>query len=156
MKSAPVRAYYGKVVPLCGKKNTMTNEEKIQHWVNLSDEDLKTATVLLNGGCLLYAGFMCHLTIEKIFKACYAKLKEDTPPFTHDLLYLAAKSGFDHLLTDEQLDFMAEVNPLNIEARYPEYKSSIAKTLTAAKCTVLIEQTKTLQLWIKKKILLIK
>jgi HEPN domain-containing protein len=134
----------------------MTNEEKIQYWVNLSDEDLKTATVLLNGECYLYAGFMCHLTIEKIFKACYAKIKEDTPPFTHDLLYLADKSGFDNLLTEEQQDFIAEVNPLNIEARYPEYKSSIAKTLTSSKCAALLEQTKALQQWIKEKILLIK
>ncbi|MDR0692465.1 MAG: HEPN domain-containing protein [Prevotellaceae bacterium] len=134
----------------------MTNEEKIRHWVSLSDEDLKTATVLLNGKCYLYAGFLCHLTLEKIFKACYAKIKGDTPPFTHDLLYLAEKSGFDNLLTDEQQDFIAEVNPLNIEARYPEYKSSIAKTFTSTKCVALLEQTKALQQWTKEKILLIK
>jgi HEPN domain-containing protein len=134
----------------------MTNEEKIQHWINLSDEDLKTATVLLKGECYLYAGFMCHLTIEKIFKACYAKIKKDTPPFSHDLMYLATKSGFDSLLTEEQQDFIAEVNPLNIEARYPEYKSDIAKRLTSAKCIVLLEQTKTLQQWIKETILLAK
>jgi HEPN domain-containing protein len=134
----------------------MTNDEKIKYWVNLSDEDLKTAIVLLNGECYLYAGFMCHLTIEKIFKACYAKIKEDTPPFTHDLSYLATKCGFDNLLTEEQQDFIAEVSPLNIEARYPEYKSSIAKGLTFSKCAALIEQTKTLQQWIKEKILLVK
>ncbi|MDR1023924.1 MAG: HEPN domain-containing protein [Prevotellaceae bacterium] len=134
----------------------MTNEEKTRHWINLSDEDLKAAAVLLNGKCYLYAGFMCHLTIEKIFKACYTKIKGDTPPFTHDLLYLAAKSGFDNLLTEEQQDFIAEVNPLNIEARYPEYKSSIAKTLTFSKCITLIERTKSLQQWIKEKILLTK
>jgi HEPN domain-containing protein len=134
----------------------MTNEEKIQYWINLSDGDLKTASVLFNGECYLYTGFMCHLTIEKIFKACYAKIKEDTPPFTHDLLYLATKGGFDDLLTEEQQDFVAEVNPLNIEARYPEYKSSIAKTLTRAKCITLLEQTKALQQWMKEKILLVK
>jgi HEPN domain-containing protein len=131
----------------------MTTEEKVQHWIHLSDEDLKTAIVLLNGGRYLYVGFMCQMTIEKIFKAYYTKLKEDTPPFTHDLLYLAAKGNFDALLSEAHQDFIAEVNPLNIEARYPEYKSEIAKTLTLAKCTTLLEQTKTLQQWIKEKIL---
>jgi HEPN domain-containing protein len=132
----------------------MTNEEKVQHWINLSDEDLRVGATILQGGHYLYVGFMCQQSIEKIFKAAYAKLKEDTPPFTHDLGLLAEKSGFDHDLSDEQKRFIAAVNPLNIEACYTEYKSKIAQELTPSRCTEILEQTKILQLWIKEKILL--
>ena len=47
----------------------MTKEEKIKYWVDLSDEDLSVAQGLLKLKHSLYAGFMCHQCIEKIFKA---------------------------------------------------------------------------------------
>jgi len=134
----------------------MTNAEKIQHWINLSNYDVETAEAMLQTKRYLYVGFMCHQVVEKIFKACYAKLKEDTPPFTHDLEYLALKSGFYETLTEKQQDFIGELNPLNIEARYSEYKAEIAKRLTPAKCVKLLEQTKKLQQWTKETILSVK
>jgi hypothetical protein len=36
----------------------MTNEEKVQHWIKISDEDLKVGATMLQGGHYLYAGFM--------------------------------------------------------------------------------------------------
>jgi HEPN domain-containing protein len=132
----------------------MTNEEKVQYWIDLSDEDLKTAEVVLDGKRYLYVGFLCHQAIEKIFKAAYAKLKEETPPFTHGLFYLTVKSGFNESLSEAQRKFIDEVEPLNIEARYPDYKNEIAKRLTPLVCIELLEQTKILQQWMKEKILL--
>jgi HEPN domain-containing protein len=131
----------------------MTNEEKVQYWIELSDEDLKTADVLLKGGRYLFAGFTCHLIIEKIFKAYYTKLKEDTPPFKHKLDYIAQQGNFYEMLSEEQQDFIDELNPFNIEARYPEYKSELMKNLTHPICAELVEQTKNLQQWIKGMIL---
>jgi HEPN domain-containing protein len=132
----------------------MTNEEKVQHWIRISDEDLSAGATLLQGGHYLYVGFMCHQSVEKIFKAAYAKLKEDTPPYVHNLVTLAGKCGFYAELSDEQKSFIASVNPLNIEARYPDYKNNLSKGLNRSACTELLEQTKTLQQWIKEKILL--
>jgi HEPN domain-containing protein len=137
------------------QQDYMTNEEKVQYWIDLSDEDLKAAIVLLRGRRYLYVGFMCHQVIEKIFKSYYAKLTGETPPFTHDLSLLAKKGGFDDLLAEEQKDIIDAINPLNIEARYPEYKGAIAKTLTRSKSFELLEQTKMIQQWTKEKILLI-
>jgi len=134
----------------------MTKEEKIQYWINLSDYDLETAEAMLQTKRYLYVGFMCHQVVEKIFKACYAKLIENTPPFTHDLEYIALKSGFYEVLSAKQQDFISELNPLNIEARYSEYKEEILKKLTPAKCAKLLEQTKELQQWTKETILLIR
>jgi len=131
----------------------MTNTEKIQHWINLSDYDMETADAMLQTKRYLYVGFMCHQVVEKIFKACYAKLKEDAPPYTHDLEYIAVKSGFYEMLSEKQQDFIIELNPLNIEARYSEYKEEISKRLTSAKCAKLLEQTRKIQQWTKETIL---
>jgi HEPN domain-containing protein len=134
----------------------MTNAEKIQYWINLSNYDLETADAMLKTKRYLYVGFMCHQVVEKIFKACYSKLKENTPPFTHDLEYIALTSGFYEILSEEQQDFIGELNPLNIETRYSEYKEEISKRLTPAKCAKLLEQTNNLFQWTKETILLTK
>ena len=46
----------------------MTNEEKVEYWVKISDEDLKVAETMLINRHRLYTGFMCHQVIEKIFE----------------------------------------------------------------------------------------
>ena len=134
----------------------MTTEEKVRYWINISNYDVGTAEAMLQTKRYLYVGFMCHQVIEKIFKALYSKLKEDTPPFTHDLEYIALKSGFYDSLSKIQQDFINELNPLNIATRYSEYKEEIAKRLTPAKCAKLLEETKKLQQWTKETILSIK
>ncbi len=49
--------------------------KRIEYWVDLSDYDLETANAMLKSKRYLYVGFMCHLTIEKIFKAYFTLLK---------------------------------------------------------------------------------
>jgi HEPN domain-containing protein len=131
----------------------MTNEEKIRYWINLADNDLCVAEDLLRLKHYLYVGFMCHQVIEKIFKAAYAKLKEETPPFTHDLRYLAVKSNFWEKCSDTQQQFIIRLDPFNIRSRYPDYKNALAKELTNTVCVEMFEQTKSLQQWIKEQIL---
>jgi len=131
----------------------MTNEEKVEYWINLSDYDLETAEAMHITKRYLYVGFMCHQVIEKIFKALYSKLKEETPPYTHKLTYLAQHGDFYDLLSEEQRNFTMEMEPLNIKTRYIDYKNEVAKKLSHEKCTEIIEKTKNLQLWIKEKLL---
>ena len=71
----------------------MTREEKIKYWIDLSESDFLVAETLIKNEHYLYAGFMCHQAVEKMFKGYYAKAKDDTPPFKHDLEFLAQKSG---------------------------------------------------------------
>ena len=132
----------------------MTTEEKIEYWVKISDDDMKIAKTMLDNRHHLYLGFMCHQAIEKIFKASYVKLKNETPPYVHSLLRLAELTGLYNLFSDEQKSFLSNINPLNIEARYPDYKERIAKTLTDERCKQIYEQTNLLLQWIKEKILL--
>ena len=126
--------------------------EKIKYWIDISDYDFNTAQAMRESKRYLYVGFMCHQTIEKIFKAYYVKSKNDNPPFTHNLSLLAKKGDFYDLFTEEQKNFIDQIEPLNIEARYPAYKDRLLKSLNQKKCIELIRKTKNLQTWIKKKL----
>ena len=130
----------------------MTSEEKIKYWIDLSSNDFIVAQTLLKNGHNLYAGFMCHQAVEKIFKGYFVKVKNDTPPFKHDLEYLAQQSGLYTLLNEEQILFIERINPLNIEARYPDYKNKTAQYLTNERTQSILEQTKELLQWTKEKI----
>ena len=132
----------------------MTTEEKVKYWIKISNEDLAIAETMLKNKYSLYTGFMCHQAIEKILKACYEKLKKETPPYTHDLPRLAKLADFYDSFSEEQKLFLNTINPLNIEARYPDYKERIAKTLTEERCKHIFNQTKDLLQWIKEQILL--
>lgn len=63
-------------------------DDKVKYWIELSDYDLETALAMLNSKRYLYVGFMCHQTIEKIFKAYYSSIKSDTAPYSHSLSLL--------------------------------------------------------------------
>ena len=134
----------------------MTSEEKVKYWLDLSDEDFRVAKDLLNLKHFLYVGFMCHQCIEKVFKAVYEYKINDIPPFVHDLILIADRASILDMLDDEQIDFIEQLSPLNIRARYPDYKKELAKELTKTVCENLIIKTQALQQWTKEKILLVK
>jgi HEPN domain-containing protein len=131
----------------------MVKKDKISYWIELSDYDLETASAMLKSTRYLYVGFMCHQTIEKMLKGYYAFKQDEVPPFTHNLAFLIEKSMLTSQLTEEQKDFVDELEPLNIEARYPEYKERLLKQLTAEKCREILAKTTELQQWIKQKLL---
>lgn len=100
----------------------------------------------------LYVGFMCHQVIEKILKAYWSKVSEEPPLKIHSLSRLAEKTELDKNMTEEQLDFIDALEPLNIEARYPSYKERSMKSLNADRCKELLKQTDELRTWIKSKL----
>lgn len=126
--------------------------ERIKYWLDLSDYDIETANAMLMSKRFLYVGFMCHQTIEKVFKAYYSKLKSDTAPHSHSLSYIAKKGGFYDEFNENQKGFIDQIEPLNIEARYPSYKEGLLKSLSQEKCQEILTNTKELQEWIKLKL----
>ena len=123
--------------------------DKVTYWIEMSDYDFDTAKAMLETKRYLYVAFMCHQTIEKILKAYWSKVLEEPPLKIHSLSRLAEKSGLDKDMSEEQTDFIDELEPLNIEARYPSYKERLMKSLTSDRCKELIEQTDKLRTWIK-------
>ena len=77
---------------------------------------------------------------------------EEPPLKIHSLSRLAEKSSLNKAVSEEQTDFVDELEPLNIEARYPSYKERLMKSLTADRCENLIELTDKLRTWIKSKL----
>jgi HEPN domain-containing protein len=126
--------------------------EKSTYWIEIADYDLETAKAMLSSKRYLYVGFMCHQVIEKTIKAYYSSTKEDVPPYSHNLKSLAEKCELLPLFSDKQLDFIEELLPMNIEARYPTHKEKMFKLLTPKKCKEIIKQTEILCQWIKQRL----
>lgn len=126
--------------------------KKVDYWVELSDYDIKTASVMLKGKRFLYVGFMSHQSIEKILKAYFVKKNETIPPHSHRLSLLAKKAFLYELFSEGQKDFIDMLEPLNIEARYPSNKELLLKSLTEERCVQIVKKTEELQTWIKQKL----
>ena len=54
---------------------------------------LDTAEKLVQNGKFQHALFFCHLAVEQALKSKYTEVKNDIPPYTHDLTLLATKTG---------------------------------------------------------------
>jgi len=131
----------------------MTTNEKVNYWIDLADYDIETASVNLDGGRFLYVGFMCHQAVEKALKAVITQVTAGgVPPKIHNLPILSEKALLDDKMNEGQLDLIRELNPLNIEARYPEYKEKLMQTLSKEYCKKIIERTADLLCWIKKQL----
>lgn len=126
--------------------------DKVEYWLDLADEDVSVAELLLNGKKYLQSGFFCHLIAEKALKAIITNITNEAPPKTHDLTKLAVQGGIFNDLTDSQLSLLEELNPLNIEARYPDYKTSIASMLTDEKTSNIFKETEEFLCWIKQRL----
>jgi len=126
--------------------------EKVKYWLELSDYDYETAVAMQQSGRYLYVGFMCHQSIEKILKAYFSLNNSEQAPFSHSLSYIAKKAGIYNTFSDSFKDFIDQLEPLNIEARYPSHKEKLMMSLTKAKCEEILLHTKELQSWIKSKL----
>ena len=126
--------------------------EMVSYWTEISDYDFETAIAMQKTGRYLYVGFMCHQSVEKILKAYHCASTKDDPPYIHSLSRLAEKSGLLKELSSEQLDIIDELEPLNIESRYPSYKEKLMQSLNESRCEKLLNDTLSLISWIKNKL----
>lgn len=127
-------------------------QDKIKYWVEIADYDFDTAIAMLESNRLLYVGFMCHQVIEKMIKAFWSKTLEEPPLKIHTLSRLAEISDLKTEMSSEQWDFIIELQPLNIEARYPQYKEMLFQKLTPSYCREVLEKTKDLKQWILERL----
>lgn len=124
--------------------------ERVEYWLDIAQYDLDTAEAMYTTKRWLYVGFMCHQVLEKTLKAYWCKTMPNDPPYIHNLLKLAQGSGIMKSMSEEQITFISEMLPLNIESRYPSYKEALARGLTEKRCREIIDKTTEMSLWIRK------
>lgn len=83
-------------------------------------------------------------------KGYFLYINKEDPPYTHNLIKLSKESGIDELITEEQKYHLNILMPMNIEARYPDEKKAIMKTLNYEKSKFIYEKTEEIIKWIQK------
>jgi len=126
--------------------------DKVEYWLELCDDDIRAAKNLLASKDYLWMSFLCHLVIEKAIKAVFASKTDKVPPKIHNLPKLAEKAMLLDDLSDEQLDFLEELTPFNIEARYPSYKDKMMAKLSPEYCKNLLTRTEEYLCWTRQKL----
>jgi HEPN domain-containing protein len=107
----------------------MTKEEHVQYWLNRSQRDIETAKSMFRSKHFDWSLFVAHLAVEKILKALWVMNNEsNSPPRIHNLLRLA--EGAKYQLTDDEIQFLGEVNEFQTEARYDDFKYEFYKKCT--------------------------
>jgi len=132
----------------------MKRKNKIDYWITSAENDWIVAGHLLEKGDFTYSLFFGHLTLEKLLKAYFVAVKDETPPLTHRLVYLAEKSELD--LDDQQMELLEIVTDFNLEARYPDEKFSFYKRCTKEFTVNYLNRIEEMKKWLLQKIQLSK
>ncbi len=123
----------------------------VEKWIERAEYDLETAGAMLKAGRYLYVAYICQQSIEKILKALIAHKNLENLPI-HNLNRLAEIAGIHDDLSTLQLDFLAELTPYCIEARYGDYKESLNEIINKEKAEELFKNTERVYRWIYQKI----
>lgn len=81
-------------------------------------EDWQVAVELIQTGRLRHGLFFTQLALEKLLKAHVCLRTNDLAPRIHNLIRLVEIAKIN--LLPQQFDILAEMNPFNIEGRYPD------------------------------------
>jgi HEPN domain-containing protein len=128
----------------------LDKKQTIQYWLESAEDDWKVSNHLFEKGDYPYSLFFGHLTIEKILKAIYVDRLNESPPYTHRLVYLAEKISLNP--TVEQLELLETITDFNMEARYPDEKFSFKKRCTKDFTEKYLRDIQVIREWLLKKI----
>ena len=128
----------------------MNNKQLAAHWEQSSDRDFVTVDILFENKQYPQSLFWGHLVLEKLLKAIYAKVNPQNPhaPKTHDLLFLAKRSGLE--FSEEIVDKLENITDFNLSARYEDEKHIFYKQCTKEFTSEQIRIIKELRQWLKK------
>jgi len=119
----------------------------ILYWQTGAEEDWEVAIQLIESNKIRHGLFFLHMALEKILKAHICRNIKDVAPRTHNLVRLAELSGI--VFEQKQQDLLAEINPFNIEGRYPEVWGAVPSRKEAG---TLWQRTKDLFEWLKNQL----
>jgi HEPN domain-containing protein len=123
----------------------------VAHWVERAEYDLETSKVMLDTERYLYVGYLCQQAVEKLLKAIIAQQNKENLPI-HNLNRLAEIAGIRHDLDSEQSNFLAELTPYCIEARYGDYKESLSEIINEEMAREAYRKTQEIFEWLYRKI----
>ena len=126
----------------------MIKEEHVNYWLVGAAHDLDAAESLFASEKYDWCLFIGHLVLEKTLKALYVyRIEDERPPKIHNLLRLAELASIP--LTEEQQEFLGQVNTFQIESRYPEYRQEFYQRCTKAYAEPYFTHIKELYVWLK-------
>ncbi len=123
----------------------------VAHWVERAEYDLETAKAMLDTARYLYVAYMCQQAVEKLLKALIAQQDKENLPI-HNLNRLAELAGIAGALDPEQFDFLAELTPYSIEARYGDYKEGLSEIINEQKARHVYKRTQGIFEWLYRKL----
>jgi HEPN domain-containing protein len=123
----------------------------VEHWTERSQYDLDTAKIMLDAGRYLYVAYMCQQAVVKILKSIIAHQGKENFPI-HNLNRLAEIATISKGLSSDQFNFLAELTPYHIEARYGDYKESLAEIINVTKAKQVYKKTLEIHKWFYQKI----
>lgn len=129
----------------------MSDENIIKAWFEIAEEDFSAAEWMHKGGRWLYAAFECHQAIEKMIKGYWIAVRDDNPPLLHNHERILMGCGLHNKLTEEQVKFLEQMQPMYIAGRYPQYKRKIAAAVNEKTSEHFINQTREFLQWIHQK-----
>lgn len=121
-----------------------------QEWLRQADYDMDTAEFMFNGGRYIYAVFMCHLSIEKALKGIYQEKLAESPPKTHNLLYLMEKVRLQ--LSEDLYDSVFTLNRVSIPTRYPDNLERMLKDFNKERTQELLQKGREVLKWLKARL----
>jgi AbiV family abortive infection protein len=128
-----------------------TKELHISHWINQSKDDWEAAELLFAGKKYLHALFLAHLSLEKACKAHWINSNEDNiPPKTHNLIFILSQTTIE--LTDNQKEFLLELNRFQIEGRYPNQLTKLHQASSPQFTSIKLNEAKELFIWLHNKL----
>jgi HEPN domain-containing protein len=99
----------------------------------------------------LYVAYMCQQAVEKLLKALIAQQDKENLPI-HNLNRLAELAGIASALDPEQFDFLAELTPYSIEARYGDYKEGLSEIINEQTAREVYRRTQGIFEWLYRKL----
>ncbi|MEK7611650.1 MAG: HEPN domain-containing protein [Patescibacteria group bacterium] len=124
----------------------MDQQAIVNYWRESAERDWRAAKDMLKGGHRSWALFLCHLSLEKSFKAIIAGQGKEIP-YIHELIRLAREAGLtvDQTLTTQ----LNEITTFNLEARYDDFKQAFYKKATLAYAEQWMKLGEEIYLWLK-------
>lgn len=123
----------------------------VRNYFERSKYDLDTAEAMLKAERYLYVAFMCQQSLEKLLKAIIVQKGKEILPI-HNLVRLADIAGIYHSMDPRHQDFLADLTPFAIEARYGDYRESLLEIIDHKGAQECLSKTKEVFKWLMGKL----